>query len=105
MSREAAPIDALRRWFGHLPERWQEFRRRYREELGRNAALDRLLELAAERRVTWCPPLATGNATTLSCSMSSSRRDSAPPRGHDDGAATSMPCERPVHDDRLKRDP
>jgi uncharacterized protein YeaO (DUF488 family) len=51
-----APSDALRRWFAHVPERWEEFRRRYREELAGNAgldpALDHLLELAAERPVT-----------------------------------------------------
>lgn len=31
--KEVAPSDALRRWFGHEPERWEEFRRRYRDEL------------------------------------------------------------------------
>ncbi|MBI4298018.1 MAG: DUF488 family protein [Chloroflexi bacterium] len=31
--RDLAPSDALRRWFGHDPLRWEEFRRRYREEL------------------------------------------------------------------------
>lgn len=31
--KEIAPSDALRRWFGHDPERWEEFRRRYRSEL------------------------------------------------------------------------
>jgi len=31
--KNAAPSDALRRWFGHDPERWAEFRRRYRAEL------------------------------------------------------------------------
>ncbi|HRP98285.1 MAG TPA: DUF488 domain-containing protein [Rhodocyclaceae bacterium] len=31
--REAAPSPALRRWFGHDPARWDEFRRRYRAEL------------------------------------------------------------------------
>ena len=30
---EAAPSAALRRWFGHDPSRWQEFRRRYVAEL------------------------------------------------------------------------
>ena len=47
-----APSDELRRWFAHVPERWEEFRRRYREELAGNAALDRLLEFATERPVT-----------------------------------------------------
>jgi len=28
-----APSDQLRQWFGHKPERWEEFQKRYREEL------------------------------------------------------------------------
>jgi uncharacterized protein YeaO (DUF488 family) len=31
--KEVAPSTALRRWFGHRLHRWDEFRRRYREEL------------------------------------------------------------------------
>ena len=31
--KEVAPSDTLRRWFGHDPERWMEFRRRYLGEL------------------------------------------------------------------------
>ncbi len=31
--RAVAPSDALRRWFGHDPARWEEFCRRYRAEL------------------------------------------------------------------------
>ena len=31
--KEVAPSNGLRRWFGHDPARWPEFRRRYREEL------------------------------------------------------------------------
>jgi uncharacterized protein YeaO (DUF488 family) len=31
--REAAPSTELRRWFGHDPARWEEFRRRYTAEL------------------------------------------------------------------------
>jgi uncharacterized protein YeaO (DUF488 family) len=31
--REIAPSDALRGWFRHRPERWDEFCRRYRAEL------------------------------------------------------------------------
>ena len=35
--RDIAPTPALRKWFGHDPARWAEFRRRYREELAGNA--------------------------------------------------------------------
>ena len=31
--KDAAPSDDLRRWFGHDPARWDEFQRRYRDEL------------------------------------------------------------------------
>ena len=31
--KDIAPSDALRRWFGHDPARWTEFRRRYGDEL------------------------------------------------------------------------
>ena len=34
--KEVAPSAELRRWFGHRPERWPEFRRRYRAELRRH---------------------------------------------------------------------
>ena len=31
--KDVAPSTELRRWFGHDPERWEEFRERYRAEL------------------------------------------------------------------------
>lgn len=32
--KEIAPSDGLRKWFNHEPEKWDEFKRRYLEELG-----------------------------------------------------------------------
>jgi uncharacterized protein YeaO (DUF488 family) len=32
-ARELAPSDELRKWFDHMPERFDEFRSRYRQEL------------------------------------------------------------------------
>ncbi|MBO0837206.1 MAG: DUF488 family protein [Actinobacteria bacterium] len=52
---ELAPSAGLRRWFGHRPERWDEFRRRYREELGqaeRARLLDELAILARREPLT-----------------------------------------------------
>lgn len=40
--KEVAPSPALRRWFGHDPEKWNEFRHRYRDELEKNAAVAEL---------------------------------------------------------------
>ncbi|MGZ4121002.1 MAG: DUF488 domain-containing protein [Actinomycetota bacterium] len=49
--RDVAPSDELRRWFGHRPERWREFQRRYTAEL--NANVDAWAPLArAARRGT-----------------------------------------------------
>jgi uncharacterized protein YeaO (DUF488 family) len=31
--KDVAPSAELRKWFGHDPERWQQFRRRYAAEL------------------------------------------------------------------------
>ncbi len=53
--RELGPSNELRRFFGHDPERWQEFRLRYRNELKRPQAkplLDELLEVARGGKLT-----------------------------------------------------
>jgi uncharacterized protein YeaO (DUF488 family) len=34
--KDVAPSTALRKWFDHRVERWEEFRRRYRQELSAN---------------------------------------------------------------------
>ena len=41
--KEIAPSDDLRKWFGHDPDRWEEFRKRYREELNSHGELLKLL--------------------------------------------------------------
>lgn len=48
---ELGPSVGLRRWFGHRPERWEEFRLRYRAELEQpeqRRLLQELLALASE---------------------------------------------------------
>lgn len=47
--KEVAPSDALRRWFGHDPERWEAFRRRYRKELKSQRAVLQSLRNALKR--------------------------------------------------------
>jgi len=50
---ELAPSAELRKWFGHDPARWQEFRERYRAELDRKAALTaRIRHRALDQPVT-----------------------------------------------------
>ncbi|HEU4343212.1 MAG TPA: DUF488 domain-containing protein [Candidatus Binatia bacterium] len=51
--KEVAPSATLRKWFGHEPSKWSEFRSRYFRELDQNpAAVTRLLELVRKGRVT-----------------------------------------------------
>lgn len=51
--KEIAPSDELRRWFGHDPERWQEFRSRYGKELeGQGELLREISAAAAKGAVT-----------------------------------------------------
>src|SRR5665213_1222593 len=54
-AKELAPSSELRTWFGHEPERWPEFQRRYRAELkskDRAALFDDLVERARTGMVT-----------------------------------------------------
>jgi uncharacterized protein YeaO (DUF488 family) len=51
--KEIAPSTELRQWFGHDPARWQEFQRRYAEEVRQQPALLRQLrDLARNGPVT-----------------------------------------------------
>jgi len=47
--KDVAPSDALRRWFGHDPARWTEFRRRYFAELDRNPGVWQAILQASQR--------------------------------------------------------
>ena len=52
-AKDIAPSTELRKWFGHEPERWQEFRRRYMHELqAHSEQLDNLRELARSGTIT-----------------------------------------------------
>jgi len=51
--KDLAPSTALRKWFGHDPDRWDEFRRRYAGEIhGHAELLAHLRELARRGPVT-----------------------------------------------------
>jgi uncharacterized protein YeaO (DUF488 family) len=51
--KDLAPSTELRKWFGHDPAKWDEFRKRYARELEqRSDELEELLEKARAGRVT-----------------------------------------------------
>ena len=54
-NRDVPPSAELRRWYGHVPVRWEEFRKKYLRELSEGPALEavrRLTERARERHIT-----------------------------------------------------
>lgn len=51
--KSIAPGTELRKWFGHDPDKWQEFKHRYFKELDANPdTVKQLLELATKQRLT-----------------------------------------------------
>ena len=46
--KDVAPSAELRRWFGHDPDKWDEFRKRYQKELKDNNDLIKLLKRKAK---------------------------------------------------------
>lgn len=50
--KEVAPSSELRKWYGHEPEKYEEFRRRYRTELAGNPALEQLREAISQHETT-----------------------------------------------------
>jgi uncharacterized protein YeaO (DUF488 family) len=51
--KEIAPSTTLRKWFAHDPDRWNDFRRRYIEELKRNALqLEEIRKLVRHSPIT-----------------------------------------------------
>jgi uncharacterized protein YeaO (DUF488 family) len=53
--KDIAPSTELRKWFGHDPDRWEEFKERYRaelEEAGKMGVLRDIAERAREENVT-----------------------------------------------------
>ena len=66
--KDLAPSTTLRKWFGHEPDRWPEFRERYLAELAGPAAQALLQELA---------DLAQAETVTLVYAARDQRRNNA----------------------------
>jgi uncharacterized protein YeaO (DUF488 family) len=51
--RDIAPSDELRKWFGHDPDKWDEFKRLYRGELAsKDELVNKLIEDAKGEDIT-----------------------------------------------------
>jgi uncharacterized protein YeaO (DUF488 family) len=46
-----APTTPLREWFGHDPELWPEFQKKYKAELKANQAIDRFIETHQDKKL------------------------------------------------------
>ncbi len=54
--RDIAPSNSLRAWFGHKPERWLDFQRKYRKELSlqdKKKMLENLIRISTIATVTF----------------------------------------------------
>jgi uncharacterized protein YeaO (DUF488 family) len=82
-----APSDELRKWFGHDPEKWTEFKRRYAKELSRpeaKAGIESIRGLAKGKAVTLvysASDEAHNNAVALSEFLDKPKRTAAKRRG------------------------
>jgi uncharacterized protein YeaO (DUF488 family) len=53
--KELGPSNELRKWFGHIPEKYPEFKKKYKEELKSQAEdLKRIHEIAQKQQVCLC---------------------------------------------------
>jgi len=50
--KDVAPSDTLRKWFGHEPEKWTGFQKRYRSELAKKKELVAELKKMAKEHGT-----------------------------------------------------
>ncbi|MBC5648379.1 DUF488 domain-containing protein [Christensenella tenuis] len=66
--KEIAPTPGLRKWFGHTPEKFPEFRKKYIAELERNPALEPFLTTVRNRA-------AGGNVTLVYAAKDSKNND------------------------------
>ncbi|MFA5306476.1 MAG: DUF488 domain-containing protein [Candidatus Babeliales bacterium] len=51
--KDIAPSDELRKWFGHKPERWLEFKKKYLKELkNKKEMLEKIIKQAKKHNIT-----------------------------------------------------
>ncbi len=85
--KEVAPSDGLRRWFGHDPAQWEEFRRRYTAELdARPESWAPILRAARQGPVTLLfstRDLERNSAVALQAYLEARLRDVPPAREED----------------------
>jgi len=51
--KEVAPSNELRKWFSQSPEKWEEFKKKYAEELKANKKIDALIEMIKTTDITF----------------------------------------------------
>lgn len=49
-TKSIAPSHDLRKWFDHDPDKWEEFKERYRRELFGSEAVNEMLEIIRENK-------------------------------------------------------
>ena len=50
--KEVTPTDKLRKWYSHVPEKWTEFQRMYKNELKDSLdSLDKIKQIEKEKKI------------------------------------------------------
>ncbi|MDD3458878.1 MAG: DUF488 domain-containing protein [Weeksellaceae bacterium] len=53
--KELGPSNELRKWFGHIPEKYPEFKKKYKEELkSKTTTLERMRAIADKQQLCLC---------------------------------------------------
>lgn len=53
--KELGPSNELRKWFGHIPEKYPEFKEKYKEELkSQTENLKHIIEISEKQQVCLC---------------------------------------------------
>ena len=51
--KEISPSNELRKWYGHDPEKWEKFKKKYKEELkDKDEALDKIKQVIKDNKKT-----------------------------------------------------
>jgi len=66
-AKDLAPTTSLRKWFDHRPERFAEFKRRYRGELESNPAVPDVLRRIGKAKVSLLYAAKDRRSITPSC--------------------------------------
>jgi uncharacterized protein YeaO (DUF488 family) len=92
--KNIAPTTSLRKWFDHRPDRFAEFKQRYRDELKSNPAVPEILRQIGRSKITLVYAAhdpAVNHAVVLADFLTKTQRKKPPPRRRQRGFRLKRP--------------